>query len=210
MEAGRGPDRDGVTRQRRGEETARRLLDTALAVYADEGPQGFTMRAVTDRGGISVGSLYHHFGSFPGLATALYSACLADLLDALVEAVEGVDDPRAGVRAIVVAYLGFVREHPAKARFVHASPYLGHVETGAAAVAKTPRMDALVAWLRPHVASGAIADLPVPVIEMLLIGPVAEVTRRWIAGAPEADLDEAARLLPEPVWQSLRRHPPVP
>ncbi|WP_182907252.1 TetR/AcrR family transcriptional regulator [Microbispora sp. H13382] len=196
-----------MTRQRRGEETVRRLLDAALAVYTDDGPQGFTMRAVTARSGVSVGSLYHHFGSFDGLATALYSECMADLLDVLIAALEGVDDPRSGVHALVEAYLGFVRASPVKARFLHASPYLGHLEQKTAAVAKEPRLDALVAWLRPHLASGAVADLPVSMIEMLLIGPVAEVARRWVAGEPGVDLDEAARLLPEPIWRSLSGGP---
>lgn len=192
-----------MTRQRRGEETVRRLLDTALEVYADDGPRGFTMRAVTGRSGVSVGSLYHHFCSFEGLATVLYTECMADLLDALIAALDGVDDPREGVRAVVAAYLGFVRANPVKARFIHASPYLGHLDHQAAAVMKEPRLGALVAWLRPHVASGAVAALPVPMIEMLLIGPVAEVARRWVAGDPGLDLDEAARLLPEPIWRSL-------
>jgi hypothetical protein len=35
-------------------------------------------------------------------------------------------------------------------------------------------------------------------------GEVAEVTRRWLAGAPGIDLAQAARLLPERIWQSLR------
>ncbi|MCT9935350.1 TetR/AcrR family transcriptional regulator [Planotetraspora sp. A-T 1434] len=190
-------------RQQRSEETVRRLLAAALDVYTEDGPEGFTMRAVTARSGVSVGSLYHHFGSFDGLANALYSECMADLLDALIAALEKKRTARAGVEATVRAYLDFVRTDPAEARFIHGSPYMGYLDAGAVAAVKAPRIEKLVAWLRPHIDAGAVADLPMPLIEMLLIGPVAEVTRRWIAGAPGIDLDEAARVLPGPIWRSL-------
>ena len=44
------------------------LLDAALAVHAARGPEGFTIHAVVEESGRSLGSLYHHFGSFDGLA----------------------------------------------------------------------------------------------------------------------------------------------
>ncbi|GAA1001870.1 TetR/AcrR family transcriptional regulator [Acrocarpospora macrocephala] len=187
-------------RQRRSEETVRRLLDTALTAFTEG---DFTLRGVTTRSGVSVGSLYHHFGSFDGLAAALYTECMALLLDALIDALERTRTPRTGVRAIVRAYLAFAGTNPARARFIHAAPNTaGH----AAAIAerKAPQIDRLVAWLRPHIAAGTVADLPIPLIEMLLIGPLAEVTRRWLAGVPGIDLAEAARVLPEPIWRSLQ------
>jgi hypothetical protein len=61
--------------------------------------------------------------------------------------------------------------------------------------------------LRSHVDAGIIVDLPSPLTEMLVIGPVAEVARRWFAGAPGLDLDQAADPLPERVWRSFRREP---
>ena len=38
---------------------------------------------------------------------------------------------------------------------------------------------------------------------MLVIGPVAETSRRWLAGTPGIDLTQASRLLPERIWNSL-------
>ena len=48
-------------------------------------------------------------------------------------------------------------------------------------------------------------DLPDPLIEMLLIGPVAELSRRWLAGATDLDLGKAARVLPDRIWASLEK-----
>lgn len=193
-------------KQQRGEETVRRLLAAALAVHAERGSEGFTVHAVTAMSGVSLGSLYHHFGSFEGLAAALYSRCMADLLDGLIASLESATTASAGVRALVVAYLRFVEENPAAARFIHASSYASFLPAHAAAIveAKAPRMERILAWFRPHVRAGRIVDLPESLTEMLVIGPVAEVARRWLAGAPDIDLAQAARLLPDRVWQSLR------
>jgi AcrR family transcriptional regulator len=193
-------------KQQRGHDTARRLLAAALEVHHDLGPDGFTVQAVTAASGISLGSLYHHFGSFDGLAAALYSHCMTDLLDTLIAALERARTARSGIRAVVVAYLRFVEEEPAKARFIHASAYAGFLPAHAPtiAAAKAPRMERLLSWLHPHARAGHIVDLPDTLTEMLLIGPVAETARRYLAGDPGIDLRQADRLLPDRIWQSLR------
>ncbi len=194
-------------KQRRGEQTARRLLDAALAVHDEAGPDGFTVQAVLSASGVSPGSLYHHFGSFDGLAAALYARCMAELLDGIVAALERARTPRGGVRAVVVGYLGFVQAQPRQARFIHASAYAGYLAAHAGTIAETkaPRMARMRRWLEPHVRAGSVVDLPDPLTEMLLIGPVAELSRRWLAGATDIDLGRAARMLPDRTWASLRK-----
>jgi len=194
-------------KQQRGEDTATRLLDAALAVHAAHGREGFTVHAVVERSRVSLGSLYHHFGSFDGLAAALFAQSMAALLDAMVAALEGVTSPRAGVTALVRAYLAFTGEQRARAMFIHASSYASFLPAHAGVIeaAKGPRIEKIAAFLRPHVRSGKLAELSEPMIEMLLVGPVAEVSRRWLAGQPGIDLAEAARVLPERVWRGLRR-----
>ncbi|MFF3438307.1 TetR/AcrR family transcriptional regulator [Streptosporangium sp. NPDC002721] len=222
-------------RQRRGEETRERLLAAALDLYEREGADGFTMTAVTGTSGVSVGSLYHHFGSFDGLAAALYARCLSGLLDAVIAALDAVPPGEgtgtgdgteakagkgteakagkdaearaaAGVEAVVAGYLGFTREHRAAAHFVHASAYAAFLPPHATLVAKEkePRLAGILGRLRPYAEAGLVVELPDALTEMLVIGPVAETARRWLAGAPGIDLDEACRLLPERIWRSLR------
>ncbi|MEU8380123.1 TetR/AcrR family transcriptional regulator [Streptosporangium sp. NPDC048865] len=215
-------------RHRRGEETRERLLAAALDLYQREGAGGFTMTAVTGASGVSVGSLYHHFGSFDGLAAALYARCLSGLLDAVVDALDALDAldavppgeggdgagtgrgaearAAAGIRAVVTAYLTFTREHRAAAHFVHASAYAAFLPAHAALVAaeKEPRLAVILGWLRPYAEAGLVVELPDALTETLVVGPVAETARRWLAGAPGIDLDEACRLLPERIWRSLR------
>ena len=189
-----------------GRRTAALLLDTALALHAEQGPEAVTVPAVLARSGASPGSLYHHFGSLSGLRAALYARCLTELLEHLVAGLRAADGARDGVHEVVEAYLQFTRSSPEVARYVDAAYGTAFcashapVVSGAGAVA----LEALRAWFRPHLVAGAMAPLPEQLVEMLLIGPVAETARRWLAGDPTVDLDAAERLLPERVWASLR------
>jgi AcrR family transcriptional regulator len=193
------------TRQARGEQTRRRLLDTALELYERAGPDGFTLTAVTEASGVSVGSLYHHFGSVDGLAAALYAECMDELLDTLLVALARAGDARAGVTALVAAYLDWSAAHRARAHVIHASAYAAFLPPHAATVTagKALRMAAIADWLRPQVATGRILDLPPALLEMLVIGPPAETVRRWLSAAPGIDLAEARQVLPERVWRSV-------
>ncbi|MBU7598000.1 TetR/AcrR family transcriptional regulator [Streptomyces sp. P38-E01] len=193
-------------KQRRGEETAERLLDAALAVYTSVGQPGFTVQAVADRSGVSLGSLYHHFGSFDGLAAALYTRCMEQLCGETNAALLRTRTTRTGTRAFVESYLRFTEEHPDVALFIHASSHSSYLSTHAEQIraAKEPMRQALAEWLGPRMAAGEIAPMPPEVIEVLVVGPLAETAGRWFSEFYDIDLRTAARVLPDRIWRSLR------
>ncbi|MEW2250100.1 TetR/AcrR family transcriptional regulator [Streptomyces sp. NPDC058733] len=191
-------------KQQRGEATAETLLDAALRVYAEAGEQGLTVGAVTRASGVSLGSLYHHFGSVDGLMNALLMRWLERLLGELLAALERARTARTGVRAVVRAYLGFVREHPAAGMLLHSAhaDRVGMAQARQLRDAQEARLSPLADWLARRVEKGEIAPLPPAVLEALVLGPVIGVARRWLA-VGDVDLDEAARVLPERIWRSI-------
>ncbi|WP_267243393.1 TetR/AcrR family transcriptional regulator [Streptomyces sp. PR69] len=193
-------------KQQRAEATVDRLLAAALQVYAASGQQGFTVNAVTRASGVSLGSLYHHFGSFDGLAAALYLRCMVQLCDAMSEALLRARSARTGIRALVAAYLRFTQEHPDVSLFIHASAYSGRAAAQPQEVraADAARFAVVSDWLRPRVVAGEVAALPEPVIGVLVLGPVMETARRWLAGTFDVDLGQAARILPDRIWRSVQ------
>ncbi len=196
-------------KQQRGEATVGLLLDAALRVYADSGEQGLTVSAVTKASGVSLGSLYHHFGSLDGLLVALTHRWLGRLLGAMVTALEGAPTARSGIDALVRAYLTFVQEHPDAALLLH-SPVvdrMGMKDGKELRDSQATKVSAFALWVRPHIESGEIAPLPGALIESLVLGPVVGVARRWLSGVDDTDLDEAARLLPERIWRSVSGSP---
>ncbi|MBU6531422.1 TetR/AcrR family transcriptional regulator [Streptomyces sp. NPDC057245] len=193
-------------KQHRGEVTADLLLDAALRLYTESGEQGVTVTAVTRTSGISLGSLYHHFGSLDGLLTALTERWMARLLEHLVTALTSTDTAREGIRAVVGAYLAFVRDHPGAALLIH-SPRSDRrlmAQGRELREAQGPAVSATARWLQPRIDAGEVAPLPMPLLETLILGPVVAVARRRLSGIRDVDLDEAARILPERIWRSIR------
>ncbi|MFJ9202814.1 TetR/AcrR family transcriptional regulator [Streptomyces flaveolus] len=191
-------------KQQRGEATVELLLDAALRVYGASGEQGLTVSAVTKASGVSLGSLYHHFGSVDGLVDALLMRWLERLLGEMVTALERSRTARTGIRALVRAYLSFVREHPDAGRLLHSShaDRLGMVQAKQLRDAQEARLTPLAEWLQRYVDKGELAPLPPVLIETLVLGPVIGASRRWLA-IGDIDLDEAARVLPERIWRSV-------
>jgi AcrR family transcriptional regulator len=189
----------------KGEATASRLLDAALAAHAQAGQEGLTVQAVLDRSGVSLGSLYHHFRSANGLWAGLYDRCLGELLDAVLADVRRARTARGVVRAVVRSYLRFTREHADVARYVHASSYAPFLPDHGTVIAtsQAERVRELRSAFEPHIAEQTVVALPLELLEVLVVGPVAEVARRWLAGEP-LDLAAAERHLPERVWASVR------
>ncbi|MDT0394539.1 MULTISPECIES: TetR/AcrR family transcriptional regulator [Streptomyces] len=195
-------------KQHRGEVTVEQLLDAALRVYGESGEQGLTVSAVTAASGVSPGSLYHHFGSMDGLLTALLMRWLERLLDRMVTALEHSDSARDGVRALVEAYLAFIRDHRAAGLLLHSSraDELGMREARRIRDAQEARLSPLSAWVSGHVESGEVARLPVALLESLVLGPVIGVSRRWLT-LGDVDLDAAAAVLPDRIWRSIAADP---
>ncbi|MGW3105576.1 TetR/AcrR family transcriptional regulator [Streptomyces sp. NPDC001100] len=200
-------------KQHRGEVTADLLLDAALRVFAEQGEQGLTVNAVTKASGVSLGSLYHHFGSLDGLYDALTQRWLSRLLGELVTALRTTRTARTGIRAIVRTYLSFVREHRDAALLLHSARTDQRNMTRARELrdSQEARLSVFARWMQVHVDSGELAPLPPALIESLVLGPLIGVIRRWLSDIDvdddALDLDLAARVLPDRIWRSVAADP---
>jgi AcrR family transcriptional regulator len=195
------------TRQKRSSGTVERVLDAALRVFEETGATQAPVKMLSEYAGISVGSIYHHFDGIGGVAAGLYARCMGALLDCLVESIRGKAGTRAIVRALVGSYLDWTRTQRDAARFIHASAFAPYVarHAGAITATKGPRYAQLMEILHARVKAGEVRALPDYLYEMLIIGPVAELARRWLAGDPGIDLEDARRRLPDRILASICR-----
>jgi AcrR family transcriptional regulator len=196
-------------KQQRGEATVDRLLDAALRVYAESGEQGLTVSAVTKASGVSLGSLYHHFGSIDGLVVALSHRWLSRLLGEGVAALQSAHTAKDGIRDLVRAYLAFFLVHALAARLVLSpvSDRLSMANGLELRASHAAPVSAFALWIQPWVESGELAPLPLPLIETLILGPVVGLARRWLSGIHDVDLGEAAGILAERIWRSVSAEP---
>ncbi|NVB80038.1 MAG: TetR/AcrR family transcriptional regulator [Kofleriaceae bacterium] len=194
-----------MTKQARGEDAMERLLDAALECVVEHGIHEVTIQHLSARAEMSVGSIYHHFGDRSGVIFALYRRCLERMLEAIAGSVLGRRSARAGVRALVEAYLRWVERHPDEARVIYAIAETELLETRRADLAALgARVTApLAAWFAPHVAAGSVIDLQPGLLEVVLIGPAAEASRRILGGASGYSFDDAIAVLPDAVWRAV-------
>ncbi|MEU3062630.1 TetR/AcrR family transcriptional regulator [Streptomyces subrutilus] len=192
-------------KQQRGEATVEQVLDATLRLYASWGESGLSLGAITKASGVSSGSIYHHFGSLDGVVTALAQRSLEQLLTTLAEALLRAVDARSGIQAVVLAYLDFAQAHPDAARLMHSvtADREGMAHARQIRDSQEARLAPIALWIEAHQETGELADLSVPMIESLVLGPVVGAVRRWLT-VGDIDLEEAAAALPEHIWRSVR------
>lgn len=191
-----------TAKQDRGRQTIRSLLDAALDIFADEGVEGFTITSVVNRSGVSVGSLYHHFGSFDGLSTALYAQCTAEVMDTMIDTMHRASTARTGIEAMARSYLRWSRDHRPKSLVLHTARESEY--RPAVTEVKRSRLGEIEKWLMPHIEAGRVQALSPVVIELLTMGPLAMTVGRWLENMPGIDLDEAIAVMPECIWSSVK------
>ena len=95
------------------------LIEATEALLAERGAEGFSLREVARRAGVSPAAPAHHFGDAAGLLTAVASAGFAGLARALeAGASRGGADARLALREQGCEYVRFAVRHPGRFRLM--------------------------------------------------------------------------------------------
>lgn len=95
------------------------LIDATESLLADKGPEGFALREVARRAGVSPAAPAHHFGDASGLLTAVATIGFDGLASALREGeARGGRDPRRSLREQGIAYVAFAMRFPGRFRLM--------------------------------------------------------------------------------------------
>ncbi len=175
--------------------TRDKVLQAALECVAADGLEGTTIERIRERSGVSVGSIYHHFGGRLGILAALYVDGIADHGSRALDALCRTQTLEAGVDALIRTYLQWLAEHPAWGRFLLSARAL--VEREAAAGLKERNRSyfkRLRRWLEHWPETRALARQPVLVLAQIY-GPVDYLARLWLDGVlPDNPLEDLPRL----------------
>jgi AcrR family transcriptional regulator len=94
------------------------LLDAARVLAAEVGVDGFTLREVARRAGVSHAAPYHHFPDKAALVRALAIDAFRLLTARMLEAAESTAQPLERLERIGACYVRFALEHPVEFRFM--------------------------------------------------------------------------------------------
>jgi AcrR family transcriptional regulator len=104
-------------RNRERQDTREKILAAARLMFAQEGYEAVTMRAIAERVEYTPTAIYHHFANKQALVTELCNLDFLGLAQHFSRAA-AIADPVERIRAIGEAYLQFAIDHPYHYRFM--------------------------------------------------------------------------------------------
>ena len=199
---------------RRRENTAQRqreILEATLDVFIDVGESGTFIQEVCQRSDVSVGTLYHHFGSKDQLIATLHYTLLGDYQSGAGPILARDPDAEDGVRDTVAYHVRWLVDHPRPATFLLQQPFAGYRSEQVPPHLLAANQEFLATvhgWLDRRMTEGSLRRLPFDVVVALLIGPI----HHWVRGElfidparAAAKADRATTALADGAWAAL--HP---
>jgi AcrR family transcriptional regulator len=189
---------------------AQRVLDEALRLFDLIGYSATTIKDVKLQSDVSVGTIYHYFGSKEGIAGALYVDSLTDWRRSLAQALAR-SSAEDGVRDAVGHHLRWCDANPARARFLMRRRETEVADLVRAEVDGLNRLtfETIGLWYSPHVGAGELRELPLPLLYAVWFGPAQEYARTALEhGIARSlpSLTDAEPALADAAWAALRAH----
>lgn len=192
-------------------EKRRDVLTHALRCFTEHGVSGTTIEMIRDASGVSVGSLYHHFGNKERIASALFREGMRDfgevVKEYLSELVERSPQAslEAGVKVVVYANVDWIAENPDWAQFV-----FHHREVVSQSGDEDALREDMVAFMQ--MVKGFIQQLDTrdevfsdwAFISALISGPTHNYARQWLAGRVRTPLVDYREKLADAGWAAVQ------
>ena len=175
---------------------ARALVEAGLEVTRSDGPDALTIREVTRRTGVTPNAAYRHYPDRRALLRAV-SVVIEERMAAVMTDFSSVPSPRARLRTIGLAYIGFAVAEPGW----FAVTFFGEEVPSPETVAAAPPYRALTDALDCMVHAGELAPDALPAAgwacwsavhgfaELALHGPLHHVERAQLWDYAERTVD---------------------
>jgi AcrR family transcriptional regulator len=99
---------------------ARHIARTAARLFAERGYDATSVREIVEAAGVAKPTMYYYFRSKEGLAQALLTVPLTNLVAELRRIVTMVDAPVRCLEQVIEAQYAFCRDDPDRGRFIYA------------------------------------------------------------------------------------------
>ncbi len=201
--------------QAKTEEKKRQILLIALQCFTDHGIAGTTIDMIREASGMSVGSLYHHFGNKDKIAAAVFIQGMrefAELLRVYLSQAENLQDLDAngkaeqGVKAIVYANVDWISNNPDWARFVFHHRSIVSTAGSGNKLASDMQIFYLhiINWFKPYTQQGALRPVSIELLSSLISGPCHDYARHWLAGRYKTPLVEQREEFATAAWNAVK------
>jgi len=197
------------------EEKKRQILLVALQCFTEHGTAGTTIEMIREASGMSVGSLYHHFGNKDKIAAAVFIQGMrefAELLNRYLsessneEVLSASTKVEQGVKAIVYANVDWIAENPDWARFVfHHRSIVSKAGAGNKLAGDMQVFyQQIISWFKPYAQQGTLRPLSIELLSSLITGPCHDYARHWLAGRYQSPLLEQREEFARAAWNAVK------
>ena len=99
---------------------ARHIARAAARLFAERGYDATSVREIVEAAGVAKPTLYYYFRSKEGLAQALLTVPLTNLVATCAESSRRWNDPMRCLEQVIEAQYAFCRDDPDRGRFIYA------------------------------------------------------------------------------------------
>lgn len=182
------------------------ILDAALVCFTDVGIEATTIEDIRRRGGCSTGSIYHHFGSKEGVASALFIDATERLNADLMHKLERCRSAERAVKTVVTQYSDWVTRNRDLAAYLLNSRDLAMSEDARRALRDINRahIRQVFEFFARFVTHGEMRILPVETYIPIISGPIQDYARHWLAGQFKDSPAKVKAVFADAAWSAMK------
>lgn len=181
------------------------ILQAALACFAAHGVEATTIEMIRAASGASTGSLYHHFGNKERIAAEVYREGLRRFRVLQAAYFGQAVTLEEGICALVHAQVDWIAAEPDWARYLF--NHRGVLEQAGQEPGLRDELrqslDTLGQWFQARLPAGQRLRWPPEAYVALLVGPVHEYARHWLAGRREVSLVDLREFFAEAACRAV-------
>lgn len=179
------------------------LIEAALELVAERGPQGFTLREVARRAGVSHAAPYRHFADRAALLAATAERAYVALDEQLQRASE-IAPASEALHRLIASYVEFALGHPTRFRllFEHEVRQAGYEPLERAAAAVFARVVTVIQRAQQE---GAVRAAPAEELGLVLLSMMHGLARLCVDTTLPPALPNGAPALVELAYATLAR-----
>ena len=182
------------------------ILEAALTCFTEHGIEATTIDDIRQASEASTGSLYHHFGSKEGIASALFIDGIGRLNADLMRRLQRCKNAEQSVRMVVIQYCDWVTTHRDLARFLLHSRDIDFSAEAKDELRQMRRahITRVFEWFAPYVANGEMKVLPVETYVPIISGPIQDYARGWLSEQIKAPPTKVKAVFSEAAWNGVK------
>ena len=179
-----------------------RILTAGLELFVDRGYHKVSVHDIQKTAGVSIGSIYNHFGGKEGIARSLYDHLLLEL-DELIDIVEQESGSiRAQCDNMVRRLFEFTETHRHIVAFVFNARHTEFL-TESLPINRTPPFLRLLGKISDAIDQGEIRQVSPVIAHTLIFGSCVRLINLRIDGAIDEPLMQHFDELMQTVWRGL-------